>query len=387
MFLLDEVTVGISAVVLFIAVISPFVNLLVSRLRDSSADEEDEGETAVKAQNPGISVVMTVDDELEDLKVSLPALLKQKYEGDFQIIVVACGNNPVIEDTLKMYSEDKHLYTTFIPASSRYMSRKKLAVTLGVKAAKYEWIMMTDVDCCPVSETWLAEMSENCTEDNGLVVGFSSFEDDYKASRRFDHVYMLYRQLRAAQKGNAWGYCGNNLMFRKSSFISGKGYDGNLKYVRGEYDFLVNKYSGEMNVAVELSPDSRIVETELTDRGWRNKCLYYMAIRKKLNRSRMPRFMFNLTMAMMALGYVLPLLAAAFSVLTENYILLAVSVVSLLVAMILRSVVLSKSLGKYIEDMSVVRMLFLEMSLPLRNAARLMKYMSTDKYDFICHKV
>ena len=174
MFLLDEVTVGISAVVLFIAVISPFVNLLVSRLRDSSADEEDEGETAVEAQNPGISVVMTVDDELEDLKVSLPALLKQKYEGDFQIIVVACGNNPVIEDTLKMYSEDKHLYTTFIPASSRYMSRKKLAVTLGVKAAKYEWIMMTDVDCCPVSETWLAEMSGNCTEDNGLVVGFSS---------------------------------------------------------------------------------------------------------------------------------------------------------------------------------------------------------------------
>ena len=51
MFLLDEVTVGISAVVLFIAVISPFVNLLVSRLRDSSADEEDEGETAVEAQN------------------------------------------------------------------------------------------------------------------------------------------------------------------------------------------------------------------------------------------------------------------------------------------------------------------------------------------------
>ena len=132
MFLLDEVTVGISAVVLFIAVISPFVNLLVSRLRDSSADGEDEGETAVEAQNPGISVVMTVDDELEDLKVSLPALLKQKYEGDFQIIVVACGNNPVIEDTLKMYSEDKHLYTTFIPASSRYMSRKKLAVTCKV---------------------------------------------------------------------------------------------------------------------------------------------------------------------------------------------------------------------------------------------------------------
>lgn len=386
MFLLDEVTVGISAVVLFIAIISPFVNLLVSRLRDTSADEEGEEQTT-RSQNPGISVVMTVDDELEDLKVSLPALLKQKYEGDFQIIVVACGNNPVIEDTLKMYSEDKHLYTTFIPASSRYMSRKKLAVTLGVKAARHEWIMMTDVDCCPVSEMWLAAMSRNCREGNDLAVGFSSFDDDYKASRRFDHVYMLYRQLRAAQKGSAWGYCGNNLMFRKSCFINGKGYDGNLKYVRGEYDFLVNKYSEDLNIGVELSADSRIVETELTDRGWRNKCLYYMAIRKKLRRSRMPRFMFNLTMAMMAAGYVLPLLSVVFSILTENYILLAASVVSLLVAMILRSVVLRKSIGRFIEDMSVVRMLFLEMSLPLRNAVRLIKYMSTDKYDFICHKV
>lgn len=387
MFLLDEVTIGISALVLFIAVVSPFVNLLVSKLRSSSlVEEEDEDEDVVSA-NPGISVIVTVDDELEDLKVCLPALLKQKYEGDFQIIVVECGNDPVIEDTVKMYSDDKHLYSTFIPPTSRYMSRKKLAVTLGVKAAKYEWIIMTDVGCCPVSETWLAAMSGNCTDGNGLVIGFSSFEDDYKASRRFDHVYMLYRQLCSAQKGNAWGYCGNNLMFRKSTFINGKGYDGNLKYVRGEYDFLVNKYSESQNVCVELSPESRVVEAELSDRGWRNKSLYYMAIRKKLGRTAIPRFMFNLTMWMMAVGYILPLLALAFPIFTGNFIVMAASVVSLFVAMILRSVVLHKSVGQYIDNMSVVKMLFLEMSLPFRNVVRLIRYRSTDKYDFICHKV
>lgn len=386
MFLLDEVTIGISALVLLIAVISPFVNVLVSKLRETSSDEESE-EKAAMSPNPGISVIMTVDDELEDLKVSLPALLKQQYDGDFQIIVVACGNDPVVEDTLKMYSEDKHLYTTFIPHSSRYMSRKKLAVTLGVKAAKHEWIILTDVDCCPVSGNWLEIMSRNCIEGNDMVVGFSSFADDYKGSRRFDHVYTLYRQLRSAQRGKAWGYCGNNLMFRKSCFINGKGYDGNLKYVRGEYDFLVNKYSEDFNVGVELSPESRIVETDLTDRGWRNKYLFYMAIRKKLRRTFMPRLMFNSTMSMMAIGYIMPLLSLAFSILNGNIVLMAVSVVSLLVAMILRCVVLSKSIGKYLEDMSVVKMLFLELSLPLRNAVRLIRYMSTDKYDFICHKV
>ncbi len=41
-------------------------------------------------------------------------------------------------------AENPHLYYTYIPESSRYMSRKKLQITLGVKAAKYEWIILTE---------------------------------------------------------------------------------------------------------------------------------------------------------------------------------------------------------------------------------------------------
>lgn len=384
MFVLDEITIAVSCIVLFIAVLSPFINLLVSRLKTSSSDENIEDGN--EQRHCGISVVLTIDDEVEDLRKNLPTFLNQNYKGDFQVVVVACSNDPEVENTLKMYSDNPHLYSTFIPSSSRYMSRKKLAVTLGVKAARHEWILLTDVDCSPVSDNWLSVMSENCKDGKDIVLGFSYLTEEYKASRRFDQVYNLYRQLRSAQKGSAWAYSGNNLMFRKSMFINGKGFDGNLKFQRGEYDFIVNKFADSFNTSVELSPESYIEEAELSDRGWRNKCLYYLSTRKNLDSTRFPRFVFNQTMIMMYVGYIVPLLSGAYSIYVNNMLLLIVSALSLMFTFLLRGMMLKKSVGYYIK-MSVVRMLFLEFSMPMRNFIRLIRYKTTDKNDFISHKV
>lgn len=85
----------------------------------------------------------------------LPAFLSQDYPGNFKVIVVAWKSDSDDEDVLKRYSSDPHLYTTYIPDSSRYMSRKKLAITIGVKAAQTEWVIMTDITSRPDSGQWL----------------------------------------------------------------------------------------------------------------------------------------------------------------------------------------------------------------------------------------
>lgn len=388
MFVLDEITIIVLAVVVLVAITSPFVNLLMSRLKRQEREEDEEIETLNDDKlRPGISIVLTVDDEAEELRNNLPHLLKQKYDGDFQVIVVVCGNDTAVENTLQTYSDDTHLYTTFIPGSSRYMSRKKLALTVGVKAAKNEWIMMTDVNCRPASENWLAAISQGCSADKSLVLGFSSYEDDYKGTRRFDRTFTLYRQLASAQRGKTWAYSGKNLLFRKSMFISGKGFEGNLKYLRGEYDFIVNKFSDSFNTSVVLSPDSRIIETGPSNRLWRNGNMFYMATRKVLVSSLMPRILFNLSMIFMALGYILPLVVLVGSIMTERWVLTIAAAVSLIIVAVLRCVVLSKTVGRYVDEMSAFKMLLLEMTMPLRNFFRLLRYKHTDKYDFICHKV
>ena len=88
---------------------------------------------------PPITIIFTPHDNAQELAKNLPLYLNQDYPADFQVIVVAPQNDHETSDVLKRFASNSHLYTTFIPESSRYMSKKKLAITLGVKAAKYDW--------------------------------------------------------------------------------------------------------------------------------------------------------------------------------------------------------------------------------------------------------
>ena len=105
---------------------------------------------------PSVSIVITAHDNAAELRRNLPLVLAQQYPGNFQVIVVAEKGDSETENVLKLLSADKHLYYTLIPESSRYMSRKKLSITIGVKAAKSEWIMLVEPSCRPEAEHWLA---------------------------------------------------------------------------------------------------------------------------------------------------------------------------------------------------------------------------------------
>ena len=332
---IDDITLIISIVVMVVAIVSPFINVMVRRLRALGRDEDSVGisDNEDHRQAAGISIVLTVNDEGEDLKENLPLILDQDYPGGYQVIVVMTGNDEMVENVLKGFAGNPHLYATFIPDSSRYMSRTKLAITVGVKAARYEWVLLTDVDCRPDSKRWLSGMAVGCNDNADIMLGYSSFMDDYITPRRFDHVYNIYRQLVDAERGKAWGYCGNNLLFRKKTFLYGKGFEGNLKYIRGEYDFIVNKFADSSNTGVLLLPDVRMSETELTDKGWRNKNLYYMSTRRRLAGTRCPRMFFNLTMWMMVMGYLLCIAGIAVGLLTQRWVTLGVCSLAFVISM------------------------------------------------------
>lgn len=390
MFSIDDVSLVLGIAMLLVSVLSPFANLLMARLKSDDREEDngnpdDAREVQYDSGLPGVSVVLTVDDEGESLKANLAMWLSQSYGGDYQVIVVVSGNDSLVDNILKQYSDDKRLYTTFIPSSSRYMSRKKLAVTVGMKAAKYEWVLLSEVDCYPSSDKLVASFSKKCGDDIDIVLGYTAFEGDFRDSRRFDNTYNLYRQLAKAQRGRAWGYSGCALMLRKKVFIDGKGFDGNLKYARGEYEFLANKFSDCDNTAVFCSHEEMVVRQPLSDKGWCNKVLNYIAIRKTLQGSASARLLFNITMLSMSLCNICILALAVFSICTSRWVLLAFVCVSLLVSAALRMFVLSRSVRSYLGDMSILKMWMLEQTMPIRNAQRLLRYKSADKYDFISH--
>ena len=109
---------------------------------DHEADEVKEMAEA-SYDYPPVSIIVTPHDKAYELDQHLPLLLEQDYPAPFRIIVVFWRGESDTDDVLKKYAANPHLYATYIPDSSRYMSRKKLAITVGEKAATTEWLFRT----------------------------------------------------------------------------------------------------------------------------------------------------------------------------------------------------------------------------------------------------
>ena len=299
----------VSAVILALSLLSPLVNIFFRSRKLNLTEEEEETETVTGEQAtapPPLSVIITPHDNARDLEQNLPLILEQDYPAAYEVIVVVSKGEDDTDDVLKrLQSKYQHLYVTFIPDSSRYMSRKKLAVTLGVKAAHHEWICMTEPTSQPSSKNWLRRMAQGCTEENDMVVGYTNYDDNTSAYKRFETLYNQLYLFRSALKGTAYRHAGTNLFFKKDLFMNGRGYEGNLKYIRGEYDFIVNKYAEKGNTAVVLNPEAYTVESEPTRKSWRNTHLFYMESRKHLSRSVKHRLINNTDTLLLHLNWLM----------------------------------------------------------------------------------
>lgn len=221
-----------------------------------------------------VSVIVVADNNAEDLRANLDSLLSQDYEPGYEVIVVVDKDEDGTGDFLKAYGKRPNLYTTFVPDSSRYMSRRKLAITLGVKAAKNELILLTDATCRPVSDKWISVMASRLDEGTDIVMGYSNYIHEVGLFKVFYRFHCEYSNFREACNGAAYGMAGNNIMFRKDVFMAGNGFQGNLKYLRGEYGFLVNKYAGHGNAAVETSCEGRVEDRVPTRKEWHSVNLF-----------------------------------------------------------------------------------------------------------------
>ena len=145
MMIISLTTIIAGAAVVLLAILGSLINPFLRSLRLNKEEQSAEGTTedaAASQSLPPVTILITAHDNLPELERNLHTFLEQKYPADYQVVVVCQSSDGETIDFLKRQSsENPHLYYTFIPESSRYMSRKKLQITVGVKAAKYEWIL------------------------------------------------------------------------------------------------------------------------------------------------------------------------------------------------------------------------------------------------------
>ena len=129
--------------------------------------------TAAEHDYPPVSVVVCARNERENLNDYLSVLLSQDYPS-YEVIVVDDSSEDGTDLLLEQWSRQyAHLYHTFVPRGARVLSSKKLALTIGIKAAHHEHILLTDADCRPESRNWIREMmsgfANEKTESHNLL--------------------------------------------------------------------------------------------------------------------------------------------------------------------------------------------------------------------------
>ncbi|MCC8112804.1 MAG: glycosyltransferase [Bacteroidales bacterium] len=214
---------------------------------------------------PTASVVIYARNESEALERNLPRILRQEYPGRFEVIVV---NEGASEETSMVVGALKavypNIYLTFTPDGARSLSRKKLALTLGIKAAKGEAVLITQADVNIPSACWLAAMMEPLRNpDISIVLGYGQAAIPEqrmpgRLTRAFDLGADDAAWISAAGAGKPYRCCGYNLAYRRPIFFENKGFSRSLNLREGDDDIFLTEITTGRTAKPQLAEDAMV---------------------------------------------------------------------------------------------------------------------------------
>ena len=243
---------------------------------------------AVDSLEVKLSVIITASNQDYLLQKNLPAVLEQDYP-DFEVIVVDDNSTDETADILQqLQNRYPRLRTTFVPPTSRRISHRKLALTLGIKAAANEWLVFIDADCRPATNQWLRKMVNELQVSEtpvDCVIGYTGYENSRGLAalfRRFDIQLRGLRLLGLAVLRKAHMAYGTNLLYRRSIFFEAKGYSSHLNLERGDDDIFVNENIPSRRIRAAVSPEATVLCTDTSRRHWRLERMGRIATRRYL---------------------------------------------------------------------------------------------------------
>ena len=217
-------------------------------------------QTDSDVQLPAVSVIVCAHNEYDNLQDYLSILLEQDYPC-YEVIVVddssEDGSDLLLERWSRQYG---NLYHTFVPRGARVLSNKKLALTIGIKAAHYDYLLLTDADCRPESKYWIREMMKGFSnEQTELVLGFSPYFEKKGLLNHiigYDTLFNGLQYMGMARAGKPYMGVGRNLAYKRETFFSVGGFKGLLGNRAGDDDLFVNRIANAANTVVVNNPNS-----------------------------------------------------------------------------------------------------------------------------------
>lgn len=208
---------------------------------------------------PPVSIVISARDEYYNLKENLPLILQQEYPNYEVIVVDDCSDDDtayLLKDLKKIYD---HLVIVSVCNPVNFFSGKKFPLSVGIKSAKNDILLLTDADCKPASKNWLMHMQQNYNAQTDIVLGYSPYNKNktiLSTLIQYDTINIAMQYLSYALAGHPYMGVGRNLSYRKSLFYKHNGFISHYHIRSGDDDLFINQAASKTNTRIEIHPES-----------------------------------------------------------------------------------------------------------------------------------
>jgi glycosyltransferase involved in cell wall biosynthesis len=211
-------------------------------------------------QTHPLSVIICARDEADNLIKNLPGVLVQHFSTTHEVIVV---NDNSFDESRYILDELKKTFRNLIPVElsqeAKLIMGKKFPLSIGIKSAKYETLILTDADCVPASEFWMQKMHDAYTENVEVVLGYGAYHKRKGLLNkiiRFETFHSALQYLSYALAGIPYMGVGRNLSYKRSLFFKTKGFSSMNQIPGGDDDLFINKVATKKNTAIVIDKDS-----------------------------------------------------------------------------------------------------------------------------------
>ena len=233
-----------------------YIRFKISRLKTSTKD------------NGPLSVIICAKNEEVNLKKNLEKILNQNFK-EFEVIVVDDQSTDSTNYLLNFLSK-KYNNLKVVTINKNVNSRvgKKFALSIGIKTAKFENLVLTDADCIPSSNKWLSLISSGFN-NHDIVLGYSNYNKERGLLNklvRFDTYLIASSYFTACHIGTPYMGVGRNLAYKKDLFFKNKGFANHINLISGDDDLFIQEVANKENTTIALDSDSHT--SSLAEKSW-----------------------------------------------------------------------------------------------------------------------
>ena len=227
------------------------------------------------SQTHAVSVVICARDEAENLAANLPGSLVQEYKTTHEVVVV---NDNSFDDSKYVLEEFqrsfKQLQVVELTQEARMIPGKKFPLSIGIRTAKHEVLLLTDADCVPASEHWISSMQDAYHDDTEIVLGYGAYHRKKGLLNklvRWETFHSALQYLSYALAGIPYMGVGRNLSYKKKVFFRHKGFSAHNNVPGGDDDLFINAAATRMNTRINIEPESFTLSRPATSwQQWEN---------------------------------------------------------------------------------------------------------------------